>query len=172
MKSRSMLIAVFTAGSALVLAADGLDLKTGLWEMTYVTDVRGSFMPKAVLDKLSPEQRAKVAAAAQKQAAQGPQTMTEKTCLTAADLKAGAFRADDDKSDPSCKVTITEQSKTLQQASVACAGDEPRTSQIRVEALGRDRVKGTINSGGAGGKLSMQLSGKWLNASCAGADDE
>ncbi len=172
MSYRSLLLTSLGACVAVAFAADGLDVKTGLWEMTFVTDLRGSLMTNAQLEKLTPAQRAKVAATEREQAAKGPQTWTDKTCLTAQDLAQGAFRSGDDKDDPDCKYTITAQTRTLQEGKMACSGDTPRTSQMRIEAQGRERIKGFVVGGTERGKLSLQVSGRWLSASCAGADED
>jgi hypothetical protein len=172
MNIRRLLFVTLLAVSTVVLAADGLDVKTGLWEMTYTSDIQGSFVPQATLDQMTPAQKAQLAAAARKQAAQGPRTWTEKTCVTAKDLKAGAFRAPDDQDDPDCKFTMKSQTRTLQEGSTVCGGAEARRGDMKIEAQGRDRIKGSITVASKGGNLSMQLAGKWLSDSCAGADDD
>jgi len=165
-------VATVATGAMVALAAEGLDVKLGLWQMTVTTDARGTFMPKEGTANLTPEQRAKLAAALQKQAAMGPQTITEKSCVTAKDLKDGAFRPEEDKSNRNCKWVIKAQTRTLQEGTLTCTGAEPRSSTMRVEAVGRDRIKGSFNGTAQNSKFSMQITGKWLSASCAGADDE
>ncbi len=155
------------------LAGDSLDVKLGLWEVAFSTDVRGSLIPPSVLDKMPPAQRAKLQADLQKRAAMQPMTRIHKSCVSAEDIKKGAFRASDDKEDRHCKTTITAQTYTLQEATVACTGAESRTSHMRVEMQGRDHVKGSIeNVVEGGGKVMVQFTGKWLSESCAGHDDE
>ena len=172
MNIRRLLFMTLLTVSTVALSAEGLDVKTGLWEMAYTSEVQGSLLPQATIDKMTPAQKAQVAAAARKQAAQGPQTWTEKTCVTAKDLKAGAFRASDDQDDPNCKFTMKTQTRTLQEGSTVCGGAEARHAAMKVEALGRDRIKGSMTADSKSGKLTMQISGKWLGDSCAGADDD
>lgn len=172
MNNRRLLLVTLMTVSTVALSAEGLDVKTGLWEMTYTSDIQGSFLPQATLDQMTPAQKAQLAAAAKKQAAQGPQTWKEKTCVTAKDLQAGAFRASDDQDDPDCKFTMKSQTRTLQEGSTACSGAEARHTAMKIEALGRDRIKGSITADSTSGKMNMQLSGKWLSDSCAGADDD
>ena len=169
---RRLLLATLMAVPTVALSAEGLDVKTGLWEMTYTSDVQGSFVPQATLDKMTPAQKAQVAAAAKKQAAQGPRSWTEKTCVTAKDIKSGAFRPSDDQDDPDCRMTMKTQTRTVQEVATACSGAEARHAEMRIEALGRDRIKGTLTADSNGGKMTMQLSGRWLSDSCAGADDD
>jgi Protein of unknown function (DUF3617) len=172
MNIRRLLLATLMTVSTVALSAEGLDVKTGLWEMTYTSDVQGSFVPQATQDRMTPAQKAQLAAAAKKQAAQGPRTWTEKTCVTAKDLQAGAFRTSDDQGDPDCKYTMKAQTRTLQEDSTVCGGAEARRGDMKIEALGRDRIKGSVNVDSRSGKMSMTLAGRWLSDSCAGADDD
>jgi hypothetical protein len=166
----SSVLLVF-AGSA-AAASESLDVKTGLWEVTYTIGTEGALVPKATLDALSPEQRAKVVAAANARAAKGPQTHVQKTCVTAEDLKGGAFRSDEDEEDKSCKFSSGVHTSTVQEESVVCSGEDGRRGTFKVEALDRERMKAAYNGEAGSGKFSMQMTGKWLGASCAGADDD
>ncbi len=170
MKIRQLLFLSLAMGATVALAADGLDVKPGLWQMSFTTEARSTSMPPEAMAKLTPEQRAKVAAALQKQAERGPRTFTRKTCITAEDLKAGAFReAEDDKS---CKYVVKEQTRVLQEGTLVCTGDEPHGGTMRVEAIGRDHIKGSVGREGPNGKISMQMTGEWISTSCAGADEK
>lgn len=172
MEQRRMIFAVLAFAAIGSAAADGLDVKTGLWEMTYTTEVRGTLMPKAALDKMTPEQRARFEAAQQKQDAEGPKATTERTCVTEEDLREGAFRSGEDKADSNCKYTPGIRTSTVHEETMVCTGEDARHGTFRVESIGRDLIKGTYTGGGDSGSLSLQFSGKWLSASCAGADDE
>jgi hypothetical protein len=77
-KQASWLSIILLAGS-LAWAAQGLNVRTGLWQMTYTTQDSGApSMPKEGLDKLTPEQRARLAASQQKNTQQGPQDLDGK----------------------------------------------------------------------------------------------
>ena len=68
-------------------AADRLNVKLGLWEVTTVTQMNGVLpMPKELMDKLTPEQRAKIAADAKANASQPPEKDTSRECITQKDL--------------------------------------------------------------------------------------
>ena len=157
----------------LCLAADGLNLATGLWELTYTTGMSGIVMPQSAMDKMTPEQKARMAAAMKQREATGPRTHTVKSCITAKDLKDGTFTAQEDEDDKSCKNKIVTQTPAKQEMSVVCTGEEGRTGRIQIEAVDNKHMKGAIDMvTGGGGKVNMQLTGKWLATSCAGADDE
>jgi hypothetical protein len=168
MRTRIGLGAALLAVPLLGLAADSLDVKLGLWEVSIVTDAQGISMPKGVLDKLPPDRRAKFMAEMKKN--EGRRTTVDKSCVTAEDIRQGAFRAEEDK-DPACKTKITAQTRTLQEATVVCTGEEPRTSHIKIQATDREHITGTVDNTTEHGKLHVQMSGKWIGASCAGVDD-
>ena len=63
----------------LALAADKLDVKPGLWEITSSHHITGiPPMPKEWADKVTPEQRAAMEAAFRKESEKGPQTDTDR----------------------------------------------------------------------------------------------
>lgn len=160
------------SAAPLCLAADGLNVATGLWEISYTTATSGMMMPQAALDKLTPEQRAKMIAAMQSREAAGPKTHTLKSCVTAKDLKEGAFTAEEDKDDANCKNKIVTQTSARQEMTVTCTGEESRNGRIRIEAVDNKHVKGVIDMATASGKVNVQLAGKWVATSCAGADED
>jgi hypothetical protein len=169
MKTRWGLCAVFGLVSA-ALAGDGLKVKTGLWEVTYTTQVKGSMIPAASLAQMPPERRAQVEAAMKKRAAQGPHSATHRNCVTAKDLEQGAFN-----SDPSehCTNTVVKQTANHQEVTVVCKdGDETRRGRMVIDAPSADRMTGTVDMATDEGSMNMQLAGKWLGASCAGAEKD
>lgn len=157
------------AAFASTATAAALDVKTGLWEISYTTQIRGVLLPQAQLDALTPEQRARIEAMTEQQSAQGPQTATTKSCLTAEELSEGAFQADDEED---CTNTPGEHTSSIQEVTVVCTGENSRRGEFRVEALDREHITGAFTSTGDGGHVTMQLEGKWVSESCAGADDD
>jgi hypothetical protein len=173
MKTSAVLWTVAAACCSSAWAADGLNIRTGLWQMTYRMQIRGApTVPRDVTDKLTAEQRARLAAAQQKSASQGPKTWTEKTCVTAKDLQDGAFRVEssDAAEEEGCSDKMTARTATLQEGTTSCDGGKT-TGQIRVEVLGKDRVQGRITTSGPGVSSTIEMSGQWLSTSCAGAED-
>jgi hypothetical protein len=150
--------------SATAFASDTMDIKTGLWEMTYATETHGMLLPQSTLDKLTPEQRAKVQASMNAQQAGGPRSHTEKTCVTAEDLKKGVFR--DDEEDSTCKYTSLTRTKTVQEESVQCSGAEGRRGTFKVEAQDPEHIVAQFTQEQNAGGVSVRMKGKWLAASC------
>ena len=82
--TRIVLLACCCA-APLAAAADKLDVKPGLWEITSTHQITGiPPMPKEWQDKVTPEQRAAMEAAFKKESEKGPQTDTERECITEA----------------------------------------------------------------------------------------
>lgn len=157
----------------LCLAADGLNLTPGLWELTYTTGMSGIVMPPSAMAQMTPEQKARMAAAMKAREAAGPRTHTVKSCITAKELKDGSFTAQPDEDARNCKNKIITQTATKQEMTVSCTGEETRTGHIQVEAMDNKHMKGVVDMAlSGGGKANMQLTGKWLATSCAGAEDE
>lgn len=118
MLRRTLGITALVATASLAWAASTpLDVKTGLWDMTYVTKMSGaSMIPPNVLAKMTPAQKAKALAAASRP----PTTSTDKDCITAKDLQQGAFG--NKESDDECKYTPV----------VATASRNGRPSNVRM----------------------------------------
>lgn len=169
MRYQALLLAAMTIIAGPAARADGLDVKTGLWAISYTMQANGPMMPAAMLEKLTPEQRAKILTAAKQRSAARPDVSTSKSCVTAEDLKQSAFKGKDD--DKDCTYTLTTHSSSLQQSHFVCKGEEARSGEMKIEALSREQIRGEMRMSTEGGKMSMQMSGKWLGANCAGADD-
>ena len=151
--------------STLSAHAAPLDVKLGLWEITYMTQMSGSIMPESVLKEMSPEQRARIEAVMKKRQEQAPQSHTHKSCLTQDDLNR-AFEKNDDSADEKCTNTVLTATRTVQEYKIQCTGSAPRSGVARFEALSRERVKGTMKMNLPNGSVSNQLSGRWLASDC------
>ncbi len=151
--------------STLSVHADPLDVKLGLWEITYMTRTSGSIMPESVLKEMSPAQRARVEAAMQKRQAQPPQSHTHKSCLTQEELNR-PFEKQGDTEGEKCTNTILTATRTVQEYKIHCTGRMPSSGVSRFEALSRERIKGTIKMNMPNGTVNNQLSARWLAADC------
>jgi hypothetical protein len=155
--------AVLLAGSAILgaaalLHAETIDVKTGQWESTMTMEMSG--MPPIDTSKMSPETRAKVEQAIK--ARQGAHTSTSKSCVTQESLNKGLDFGQSD----SCKKTLITSSRTVHEVKVECTGKTNSTSTLRIEAVSRENVKGTIKSTSSDGAHPMTMNGtftaKWI----------
>ncbi len=150
------------------MSAEPLSIKPGAWEMSYITQISGETTPQALLDKLTPEQRARHDERMKKRAEAGPRKRTQTTCVKKENLERDAFSNDDQKE---CRYKFTSQTRTLYAATYECTGPSARKGEIRYEVLGGDKVKGLMKMNTARGAMEMQLEGRWLGATCSKEDD-
>jgi hypothetical protein len=159
--------------SLALLAADKtqpLNLRLGLWQMTYTMDRSGVVsIPAELLAKLTPEQRARTEARLKARAAQGPHVVIKRFCLTQEKLDKAVFEESDNQS---CQRTIVaSSSKSLQFRQECVAADAKRSIEGRMEALDPETVKGSLkaNLGGGNSPSTTDLLGKWIAADCGDA---
>jgi hypothetical protein len=153
----------------LALAADRLNVKTGLWEVTVVAQMSGMPpLPPEVLAKIPEEQRAQLAGVL----GQEPKTHKSRECVTEKDLDQ-PFQAEEIKH---CSTTLTKSSPTVQEYAVICTGEHPSRGKMHVEAPTPTTMTGyfdmTVDNKDAGApmRINTKLSGHWLAAACSKAD--
>jgi hypothetical protein len=169
MRLKSSSICAVIALSLGVSAADKtqpLNLRLGLWQMTYTTERSGAIaVPPELLAKLTPEQRARTEARLKARAAQGPHIDTKRFCLTEERLNKAVFEENENKS---CQRTIVaSSSKVLQFKQECAAADAKRTFDGRIEALDPETLKGSLKANSAGN--AIDLAGRWIGADCGDA---
>lgn len=170
MKSVTMsltLVVVTTASAALAGSSSvPLDVKTGLWDMTYVSTINGAPpLPPDVLAKMPPAQKAKMLERLGK-----PTTTKIKDCVTSKDLAEGAFGTQDEENE-SCKRTVTISTATHNESTIKCTGgDAPRTGTVKVDVLSRESIKAQMDLQKGATKVKIQATGKWLGAACGDVD--
>ena len=146
MRSR-LLVPVMVVAVAAALSAQSFDLRLGQWEYT-------------ITFKMTPEMLAQIPAAAR---AEFQRPQTNRTCLTAEDMKDLNLAKNDD---DDCKVTSKKITGNVADITTTCTGDEPRTQTMHYEALSRESMRGTINMKGGNGPSEMTITGKWVAAAC------
>src|SRR5579864_185551 len=129
-----------SAFCALILAAGAvrgaddvtpLNLKPGLWETTTVSERSGMpSIPQDKLEKMLPEQRARIEAMMSNKGA----TTTRQSCRTDKDLRPFV-----DGSNASCKQTIVTSTGTRQEVKMECTN---ATGTVTIEAKDSEHVTG------------------------------
>jgi len=167
--------AVACLWASILLAAgkyQPLNVKTGEWETTVTTTVSGAPpIPPDMLEKLTPEQRAKFAAAMGNMASGKPTTRTSKSCLTKERLMKDPFN---DRKE--CKETVLTSTGSKMEIEEVCTEENSKfDSKVRFEALDSEHVKGTMESTATGSGKTMNINGtitsKWIGAVCTEKDD-
>jgi hypothetical protein len=156
------------AGAA--LGAESLKVKPGLWEMSTTTAVNGSMIPPAMLARMPPEQRARLEASMKDHGA-GGHANTTKSCVTKEDLLRGSVRADKGEDHKNCQYRAVTQTASHMETHFHCTGEGARDGEIKIEAVSPEQLKGAIQVTTPNGKVNVQLAGRWLGSSCAGAKD-
>lgn len=153
-------------------AAEQLNIKTGLWEVTSISQMSGTpVLPKELADKLTPAQRAKMEADF-KAAAKQPKKDVDRSCITRKDVENPFHGASEN-----CKQSIVRTTKTTQEVRLVCTGEPKGTGFIRITTPTPESMTGAmdIKMGEGSDALSFKadLSGRWLGADCGDeADDE
>jgi len=159
--------------TALALAADKLDVKPGLWEITSTHQITGiPPMPKEWQEKVTPEQRAAMETAFKKEAEKGPQTDTDRECITKQKAEQ-PFDVGDTNKDCTQKVVRT--TRTTQEVHLSCTGEYQGTGVLRVTTPTPETMTGTLELQLGEGKDAMKvnstLKGRWLGPDCGDEDD-
>lgn len=148
-----------------------LDVKLGQWETTSTMATTGMPpIPQEVLDKLTPEQRAKMEERMKSGGVGGaPRTMTRQSCLKKEDLeKAMTFGADD----KSCTRTVVTSSRSKAEIHIECNRNGMKSNgTVKIEASSSENVKGTVQMSMGDGTRTMNVNSsfnsKWLSPVCS-----
>jgi Protein of unknown function (DUF3617) len=146
-----------------------LNVKPGEWESTMTNETSGQLpVPQEMIDKLTPEQRAKMEAMMKARGMQGPRTTVTKHCVKKEDLDKPFAKNDEKKA---CKQTILTSSSTKQEVHMDCEmGGGKQTGTLKLEALDSSTVKGSMQMVASNGARTMNVnstfSAKWLGPAC------
>ena len=166
MKIRLFLL-VFAALS-LCVHAESLDIKTGLWEISMSTTIAGALIPAAALENMPLEQRAKIEAAMRARASE-VNTKTHRSCMTQEDLDRGQFMKSEKEN---CKRNVVEQNARRFEAEEICGAPEPTRTHTTVTAKTPETYTAMMDlAQGEGGKVHVEMSGRWIAAACSEADE-
>ncbi len=158
-------------------AADSLtplSIKPGEWEMTRTTQTTGAPpIPAELLDKMTPEQKARMDAAMKARAAKGATTKTDRRCITKEDLNK-PFVLDDQKS---CKPTIFTSNGSMEDFRLDCNIEGMKaTSKIHVVAESSESMKATADTNATDGTHTMNVqgtvTGKWIGPVCSASSKQ
>lgn len=156
-------------------AADRLNIKTGLWEVTATTQMSGTPpLPKELLEQMSPEQKAQLQESLKAAGAGGtPHTETSRECITERDLERPFDSANPDE----CKSEIVKSTRTMQEVKLTCSGKYKGGGRLRINTPNPNTMTGDLEVSVGDGENAMtvksDMKGRWLGADCGEeADDE
>lgn len=161
--------------SLVFAATEPLNVKTGLWQVTEVSATSGAPpIPagmQATLDKMSPEQRAKMEAAMKARFGGTPRTVNYQTCVTKDDLVKAVFTGPDEK----CSWTVVNSSSTdMDVRGSACEAGKSQGMKtdvtMKIHAIDSQNVTGTVQGSATGNgntvNINNSYTGKWVSATC------
>src|SRR5580704_8174118 len=165
-------IALILASASTLWAADKyqpLEVKTGLWEVTTVTTLSGQMpIPADLLEKLTPEQRARFQERMNAKSIQPAKPIVSRNCLTKEQLDKGDSFTEDRKS---CTHTVVSSTRSKVEVRLQCAENDMKfDAKLQFEAVDSENVKGQTLSTATAGDHTMNSSStfiaKWISPNC------
>lgn len=151
-----------------------LDASMGLWEVTTHPRLSGKLqIPEEQLQKMTPEQRARVEAAMQGVTQSASQDHVIRECLTP-EMRSKGFDLGNEGS--SCKTTVIQNSSSELQVRRACnENSNVRTTTEHFRMSGSRHMSGTVDAAmaqdGRPVTMHMVIEGRWLSANCGDVKD-
>jgi hypothetical protein len=150
-----LVLAATTAAGA--VAQTMLNVRTGEWQVT----TTASEIPEGLLAQMPEATRGPWLAEMKK-----PHTDT--SCITEQDLQKLNFGnlANENGNGSDCKVTSRSVTRTSADITEECNNDNIKSMTMHLDASSPTSISATIKTTTAGGPMTMQMSGKWLSATC------
>ncbi len=145
-----------------------LNIKTGLWEVTYSRSATGEMpMPAEYMSRLTPEQRARFEAAMKRNS-----THTYRSCVKKEDVDGSLLNSRDNRD---CKVTILKSTSSELDGKMACNMEGMNgNGTMNMHVLDSEHTKGvthmTLTGNGKTLNSDATLSSKWIGSDCKGVN--
>ena len=163
-------VIAFAVAAPLYALAASLNAKPGAWEITTTTLTQGMLIPADVLANMPPEQRDKIEKTMQARAGQ-PVTHVRQNCITQQNLDEDIFVTSDGGRGQCEKKVITKSANKLVLERI-CPAPQNLTMKLSIEARTPESLVATTDlAQTGGGKIHMDIKGRWLGASCSGIKD-
>jgi len=171
MRSKPVLVLVVTASAALWAAdkVQPLNVKLGLWEVTTTVTTSGQMpVPAGLLEKLTPEQRARIEERIKARPSHPMKETTNKYCLTRERLDKGVNFGEDRKS---CTRTMVSSSSSKIDERLECVENGVKSEgKIEFEAIDAENVTGRIQFAATGGDRTINststFNARWISPIC------
>jgi hypothetical protein len=146
-----------------------LNIRVGLWEVTTTVTASGEMpIPAVLLDKLTPEQRARVEERMNARKSDPARTTIAKKCLTRQQLIHGIpFRPDR----KSCTWTVFTSTRSQLEMRAECFDESSRSNgMVQIDALDSESVKGSVQFSSTSGNRVTSWStftARWIAPLCS-----
>lgn len=173
LKTTAVAALLLTTLSAAGAGAEKLNVKLGLWEMTSLMRFSGvPPLPKDVLDRMTPEQQAKMRADLKAASEEAPEPDVSSECITQEDLDR-PFKSS---SSEDCTQTIVRTTKTTQEIRMVCTGKIKGSGLFRVTTPTPESMTGELDLKAGEGPdaftIKGTIKGRWLGSDCGDEDDD
>jgi len=161
-----------TSAAAATSSLKPLNIKPGLWESTRTIKTAGEMpIPAELMNRLTPEQRARMEERMKARSAGHSNTTTEKHCVTKEDLEKDRLKMAEAKE---CTTTVLNSTSTSVKAKLVCDTQGMHaTGNLELLASDPEHLNGSYHSTVNGNGHTMNVEGtwtsKWLGASCGDA---
>ena len=169
---RTNILILFVLLSPIVSrAADTLDIKPGLWDVSTTMQMSG-LPPIPNLDQMSPEQRARIEGA-MKNMGGAPRTNTVKSCITKEGIEKEIAKANSNKNS-TCAPKLVSSSSSKVELHIECTqekGDMKSSGDVTIERKDSEHFTGTgtMKSAGANGRsmdMKWSMTGAFVSSDC------
>jgi hypothetical protein len=156
----------FALAIPLSALAGSMNVKPGAWEMTATSVTSGMSAPVDATANMPSDQRAMMEKAMQAYAAK-PRTIVTKSCVTKEDLDEDRMFKDDE--GQKCTKKIISKSANKMVIEMICSKPQASKATITTEAKSPESIASSMDMmQGNGGKIHVDVKGRWLGASCEG----
>lgn len=144
-----------------------LNIKPGLWETTSTRSMSGAPpIPAEMLERLTPEQRARMEARMKANSAARNSSTTSKGCTTKEDLQQSKLKLDKE-----CTPTIIASTSTVAKGTVSCESQGIKANgSVEVDVVDQEHLTGSIHSTFTMNDQTMNVdsafTSKWLGSDC------
>ncbi len=158
-----------TTDSGTAAKLQAMNVKPGLWESTRTIKRTGQLpIPSEMLNRLTPEQRARMEERMKANSAAHTSTTTEKHCLTKEELERDRLTFAEAKE---CSTTILNSTSTTVKAKLVCDQEGMHAmGALELVATDPEHVTGsyhsTVNNDGHTMNVDGTWTSKWLGSSC------
>ena len=177
-KDRQSIFALVFCLLAGPAAAENLNIKPGLWEVTSLREANGtppmSAAQRAEMErgmaKMPPEMRAKMEAAVKSSLVNLAKPIVKRSCVLQEDLNK-PLDLDGGRGDGNCTRTIVKSTASVQEIRLECSkGTQKSGGTVRMVAANAESwtstMNGTVSDTGGSMETKIKMSGKWLGADC------
>ena len=169
---RTNILTLFVLISPIVSqAADTLDIKPGLWDVTSTIQMSG-LPPIPNLDQMSPEQRARIEGAMKNMAA-SPRSNTVKSCITREGIEKEIAKANSNQNNR-CAPKLVSASSSKVEVHIECTqekGDMKSNGDMTIERKDSEHFtgNGAMKTSGANGRsmdMKWSMTGVFVSSDC------